>query len=529
MSTPGAPPPPETPRPAPPRFVTELDTLVRARYPLVWLVTWEEQRLEAILGELAESHGKALITWSVGKGFRRVRGGRVPEGSTQPLEALAAVEKLSEPALVVLKDFHPFLTDPVVVRGLRDLAHHLKSTFTTVFVLSPTLAIPVELEKDVSVLDIPLPTYGDLLQLLKEIVTLVRKNKRAEVELSRDDADRLLRAALGLTLSEAENAFAKAIARDGRLSRDDVDLVLEEKRQVIRKSGLLEYFPADASLADVGGLVTLKRWLDGRGKAFSEAARKFGLPEPKGLLLLGVQGCGKSLTAKAIAAQWGLPLLRLDLGRIFSSYIGSSEENLRRAIRVAESVAPVVLWVDEIEKGLSGAGGSGNADSGVSARVFGGLLTWLQEKSAPVFVVATANQIANLPPELLRKGRFDEIFFIDLPAAPERREILAIHVKKRGRDPAAYDLDALAAATEGFSGAELEQAVLAGMYEAFAAGTELAQVHLERAAAESLPLSTTMREEIHRLRAWARTRTRPASDAPPPEPKPPAPGAATVE
>jgi AAA+ superfamily predicted ATPase len=428
---------------------------------------------------------------------------------------------------VVLKDFHPFLTDPVVARGLRDLGQHLKSTFTTVFVLSPTLAIPVELEKDISVLDIPLPTYGDLLQLLKEIVNLVRKNKRAEVELTKDDADRLLRAAQGLTLSEAENAFAKAIARDGRLSRDDVDLVLEEKRQVIRKSGLLEYFPADASLADVGGLVTLKRWLDRRGAAFSEAARKFGLPEPKGLLLLGVQGCGKSLTAKAIAAHWRLPLLRLDLGRIFSSYIGSSEENLRRAIRVAESVAPVVLWVDEIEKGLSGAGGSGNADSGVSARVFGGLLTWLQEKTAPVFVVATANQIANLPPELLRKGRFDEIFFIDLPAAPERHEILAIHVKKRGRDPAAYDLDALAAATEGFSGAELEQVVLAGLYEAFAAGTELAQVHLQRAAAESLPLSTTMREEIHRLRTWASTRTRPASDAPPPQPSS-APGAGTV-
>ena len=506
-----------------PRFVQELDTLVRARYPLVWLVTWEEQRLEAILGGLADSHGKQLLTWSVGRGFRRPPGARTPppEGGEEPLAALRAVEKLGEPSLVVLKDFHPFLQDPVVVRALRDLAQHLKSTFTTLFVLSPTLSIPVELEKDVSVLDVPLPTYRDLLQLLKEIVELVRRNRRAEVALSKDDADQLLRAAQGLTLSEAENAFAKAIATDGRLSRDDVELVLEEKRQVIRKSGLLEYFPADARLADVGGLGHLKRWLDRRGAAFSEAARQFGLPEPKGLLLLGVQGCGKSLTAKAIAAQWRLPLLRLDLGRIFSSYIGSSEENLRRAIRVAESVAPVVLWVDEIEKGLSGAGGPGNADSGVSARVFGGLLTWLQEKTAPVFVVATANQIANLPPELLRKGRFDEIFFIDLPAAPERREILDIHLRKRRRDPARFDLAALDAATEGFSGAELEQAVVAGLYEAFAEGGELSQAHLARAVAESLPLSTTMREEIHRLRAWALDRTRPASDAPPPLPGPP--------
>jgi SpoVK/Ycf46/Vps4 family AAA+-type ATPase len=281
---------------------------------------------------------------------------------------------------------------------------------------------------------------------------------------------------------------------------------------VIRKSGLLEYFAADARLRDVGGLASLKRWLDRRGAAFSEAARKFGLPEPKGLLLLGVQGCGKSLTAKAIAAQWGLPLLRLDMGRIFSGLVGSSEENLRRAIQVAESVAPVVLWVDEIEKGLSGSQSSGVSDGGVSARVFGTLLTWLQEKTAPVFVVATANRIEQLPPELLRKGRFDDTFFIDLPAPAERREILEIHLAKRGRDPARYALDLLADRTAGMSGAEIEQAVISGLYEAFAEGKELEQGHLERAVAESLPLSTTMAEEIARLREWARSRTRPASD-----------------
>jgi SpoVK/Ycf46/Vps4 family AAA+-type ATPase len=290
-----------------------------------------------------------------------------------------------------------------------------------------------------------------------------------------------------------------------------VPLVLEEKRQVIRKSGLLEYFAADARLADVGGLASLKTWLSRRRNAFGEAARTFGLPEPKGLLLLGVQGCGKSLTAKAVAASWELPLLRLDMGRIFSGLVGSSEENLRRAIRVAESVAPVVLWVDEIEKGLSGMGGSGTADAGVSARVFGALLTWLQEKTAPVFVVATANRIEALPPELLRKGRFDEIFFIDLPEAAERAEILGIHLAKRRRDPAAFQLPALAERTGGFSGAELEGLVLAALYDAFAEGTELAQRHLEAALGETLPLSVTMREEIARVRDWARTRTRPAS------------------
>jgi AAA+ superfamily predicted ATPase len=510
MAAPGDAPP--DPVRVPPRFVRELDTLVRARYPLVWLVTSEELRLEAILAELAKSHGKALLGWSATKGLRRATGtkGPLPEGAS-PLEALAAIERLAEPSLVVLKDFHPYLADPQVTRALRELAHGLKSTYTTVILLSPTLALPPELEKEVSVLDVPLPTYRDLLDLLREIVGVVRRSGRAKVELTNDDADALVNAALGLTLSEAESAFAKAIATDGRLSRDDVPLVLEEKRQVIRKSGLLEYFAPDAALGDVGGLAALKTWLDRRGAAFSEAARRFGLPEPKGLLLLGVQGCGKSLTAKAIAAQWRLPLLRLDMGRIFSGLVGSSEENLRKAIHVAESVAPVVLWVDEIEKGLSGSQSSGVSDGGVSARVFGSLLTWLQEKTAPVFVVATANRIEGLPPELLRKGRFDEIFFIDLPAAPERREILDIHLRKRRRDPAAFDTGALAARAEGFSGAELEAAVVSALYDAFAERAELGQAHLEHAVAASLPLSVTMREDIARLRDWARTRTRPAS------------------
>jgi AAA+ superfamily predicted ATPase len=524
MDRPAVPPAPPANAPRP-RFVEELDVRVRARYPLLYLVTSEEQRLEAILAGLAETHGKALLGWSISRGFRRLggsRAGAVPEGAKEPLAALAAIEKLSEPSLVVLADFHPYLGDPAVVRALRELAHALKSTYTTVVLLSPILVIPPEIEKEVSVLDVPLPGYRDLLQLLKEIVGVVRQGNRARVELDKHDADQLIKAAQGLTLSEAENAFARAIAADGRLSRDDVPLVLEEKRQVIRKSGLLEYYPSDEKLADVGGLDALKGWLARRGAAFSEAARRFGLPEPKGLLLLGVQGCGKSLTAKAIAAQWSLPLLRLDMGRIFSGLVGSSEENLRRAIQVAESVAPVVLWIDEIEKGLAGIHSSATSDGGVTARVAGTLLTWLQEKTAPVFVVATSNRIEQLPPELLRKGRFDDIFFIDLPALPERREIFDIHVRKRGRDPAAYDLDLLARRAEGFSGAEIEQAVISALYDAFAEGKELDPTHLGRAVAEALPLSTTMREEIGRLREWARTRTRAASLAAA-EPVPPAP------
>src|SRR3954468_15618265 len=359
--------------PGTPRFVSDLDTLIRARYPLIYLVSWEEQRLDAILQDVAQNHGKALLTWSVTRGLRRVgaRTVAVNDASRDPIEALRAIGKLTDASLVVLKDFHPYLDNPAVVRALRELGQDLKSTYTTVILLSPTMVIPTELEKEISVLDVPLPTFRDLLQLLKEIIAVVRQGNKARVDLTREQAEQLIKAAQGLTLSEAENAFAKAIANDGVLDKDDIRLVLDEKRQVIRKSGLLEFVNVDDGLGQVGGLDELKGWLNGRTGAFGEAARRFGLPHPKGLLLLGVQGCGKSLTAKAIATQWALPLLRLDLGRIFSSLIGSSEENLRRAIRVAESVSPAVLWIDEIEKGLAGNSGAAVTDSGVSARVFG--------------------------------------------------------------------------------------------------------------------------------------------------------------
>jgi SpoVK/Ycf46/Vps4 family AAA+-type ATPase len=348
------------------------------------------------------------------------------------------------------------------------------------------------------------------MQLLRDIARLVTKNRKATVELNAVQAESLVAAAHGLTLAEAENAFAKAIAQDNRLDGSDLRLILDEKSQVIRKSGLLEYYDTDQAIADVGGLATLKTWLKRRQNAFSDAARDFGLPSPKGLLLLGVQGCGKSLTAKAIATSWKLPLVRLDMGRIYSGLVGSSEENLRKAIRAVESLAPVVLWVDEVEKGLAGANGGGG-DTGVSARVFGTLLTWLQEKTSPVFVVATANRIESLPPELLRKGRFDEIFFVDLPTEAEREEIIKIQLRKRKRDPAGFPIAELAKATVNFSGAEIEQLVVAGLYDAFADSVELTPAHLFAAAKETPPLAVTMAEDVARLREWARTRTRPAT------------------
>jgi ATP-dependent 26S proteasome regulatory subunit len=494
-----------------PRFIRELETMVRARYPLIYLVSHEEQRVDAVVAELCQRHGKQHFEWSITLGLGVHRPGRVRvEESVEPLAALTSAAKLRDGALIVLKDFHRYLDRDEVVRALRELGHALKTTQSSVLILSPVMTIPPELEKDISVIDVPLPTTDELKMLLKDIYGILKKGNKVEAQLSHDDADLLVKAAHGLTLNEAENAFAKAIALDNRLDVNDVKVVLDEKRQVVRKSGLLEYHPTDESLDGVGGLDGLKLWLSRRKNAFGQAARDFGLPEPRGLLMLGVQGCGKSLTAKAIAAQWRLPLVRLDMGRIFSGLIGSSEENVRKAIKMAEGLAPVVLWMDEIEKGLAGASGGGS-DTGVAARVVGTLLTWLQEKTEPVFVVATANRIDALPPELLRKGRFDEIFFVDLPTEAERLDVFNIHLARRNRDVAKFDLSALAKQSNGFSGAEIEQAIVSAMYDAFADGTDITSEHLVRALKETVPLSRTMAEEIGALRAWAKVRTRPAT------------------
>jgi SpoVK/Ycf46/Vps4 family AAA+-type ATPase len=312
-------------------------------------------------------------------------------------------------------------------------------------------------------------------------------------------------------LGEAENVFAKIIVKDERLSGDDVNEVFAEKQQIIRKSGLLEYYATSERFSNVGGMSVLKDWIDKRAVAFTPEARAFGLAAPKGILMLGVQGCGKSLCAKAVSNQWQLPLLRFDMGRMFGSLVGSSEENVRRAISVAESVAPAILWVDEIDKAFAGSQGSGATDGGTTARVFGTFLTWLSEKSAPVFVVATANDISQLPPELLRKGRLDEIFFVDLPSREERIEVFRIHLQKRGREAAAFDLGALADHSKDFSGAEIEEAINSALYDAFYARKELNTEHVLTALGQTVPLAKTMDEQINRLRSWAEGRARNAS------------------
>jgi len=497
----------------------QIDVLIRARYPILYVISWEESRVMAALRELVAQQNKRFWVWSETMGLQSGSLGTAPaapdEGSRDPLRVLEAIRTATEPSVFLLRDFHPFLSPnsyqhaSAVIRKLRDLTHRLRTSYVTVIILSPLLRLPDELEKDVTVVDYALPGPEELGGLLDQALDSLNRAGEAAT-LTPAEREQILKATAGMTLAEAENVFAKCIVERRGF---DVDLIIAEKEQLIRKSGLLEYFHTAESLGDVGGLDLLKQWLRGRGKAFSERARQFGLPEPRGLLLLGVQGCGKSLTAKAVASLWRLPLLRLDVGRIFSAYIGSSEENIRKAIKIAEALSPTVLWVDEIEKGLAGTQSSSASDAGTTSRVFGTLVTWMQEKTAPVFVVATANDISQLPPELLRKGRFDEIFFVDLPAGKERRQIFAIHVRRRGRDPQQYDLEQLAREADGFSGAEIEQAVISALYRAFERGDEVTTGDIVHSMKETVPLSVTVSENIEELREWARLRARPASSA----------------
>jgi len=499
-------------------FAVELETLIRARYPIIYLVSSEEMRVQSLVLEIARKRQKKVFEWSCSTGM-------VPAGTSlqsqklrntatkDPLVALDQVIEQVEPAIFIFKDFHPFLTrnNFPVTRKLKEIALHLKNSFKTILLISPLMEIPAELEKEITVLNHPLPAREDLSELLDKIIADVKQFKQVKIDLDDAGRERLLSAALGLTLGEAENVFARIIVQDERLTGDDVNEVFAEKQQIIRKSGLLEYCATTESFAHVGGLAVLKEWLTKRAVAFTGEARAFGLSSPKGILMLGVQGCGKSLCAKAVSNLWQLPLLRFDMGRMFGSLVGSSEENVRRAIAVAESVAPAILWVDEIDKAFAGSRASGAVDGGTTARVFGTFLTWLSEKTAPVFVVATANDISQLPPELLRKGRLDEIFFVDLPSRAERAEIFRIHLERRGRAAAQFEIEALADASGEFSGAEIEEAINSALYDAFYARQELTTGHILSALTQTVPLAKTMDEQISALRGWAEGRARNAS------------------
>ena len=480
-------------------FEKQLDTYLRARFTLIVLMTHEEQRALEVIEEMCETTRRTCVTWDGADGFHWLANssGSLPS-ARDPMTALDQIDKWDPAAstLFVLMDFHDYWMNAQVRRKLRNLAHRMKFTKSSILVLTPNTRVPDELKDEVVLENFPLPDNERLQQVLNRLV----ETSGARVNLPPLGQEKLVQAALGLTASQAQRVFSKAIVgKEGVLDDRDIDLVTEEKKQIIRESEALEFYPSSGSPEDVGGLKVLKDWLRLRERAFSSKARDYGLPMPKGIALLGIPGTGKSLTAKMISGLWRLPLLRLDVGALFGSLVGESEERTRRALNLAETIAPCILWIDEMEKALA----HGGLDSGTSTRVFGNILTWMQEKQAPVFVVATANDISSLPPELLRKGRFDEIFFLDLPTYEERKEIFRVHIQKRRRLPQDYNLELLASHSEGYVGAEIEQAIIDAMYVGFNDNErEFTTQDILGALERQVPLSVSSREAINALRAW---------------------------
>jgi SpoVK/Ycf46/Vps4 family AAA+-type ATPase len=491
----------------------EINILIQAQYPLIYLVTSEEERTERAIAMIAQakSHQRRVFVWTVTHGIVEYGQSRhVTQHNTISSEAaIQWVIQQKESGIYIFKDLHPFIDSPVTTRWLRDAIASFKGTQKTIILMSPVQQVPIELEKEVVVLDYPMPDLTELNQVLSQQLEQ-SKARRTTTETR----EKLLKAALGLTHDEAEKVYRKAQVKAGRLTEAEVDIVLSEKKQLIRRNGILEYIEEDETLDAVGGLEELKRWLKQRSNAFTERAREYGLPQPKGMLILGVPGCGKSLIAKTTSRLWGLPLLRLDMGRVYDgSMVGRSEANLRNALKTAESISPAILFIDELDKSFAGTTGSSDSDGGTSSRIFGSFLTWMQEKTSPVFVMATANRVERLPGEFLRKGRFDEIFFVDLPTPEERQQIFNIHLSKRRRDITRFDVEQLAKVSDGFSGAEIEQALVAAMYEAFAQDREFTQLDIIAAIKATLPLSRTMTEQVTALRDWARQRARPAASS----------------
>lgn len=499
-------------------FFQNISYMLDARYPVMYVETAEFERFYGHLKNTlsAKAKGYNLYQWNIVKELKRLSltddkasnegdGLRDMEGVLQEIFKRKSNEFHD---VYVLEGVHEFMAQPAIKVWLQRLAEELKFTQNRkhIILLSPILNLPRELEKYVSVLDMPLPTALELERILQKVVL------DAKTTVSPEQREKLVQAAMGMTEMEADLAYCLAWSKT-QLGERAAETVISEKEQIIRKSGILEYFSVNEQLRDVGGLNNLKDWLKKRGMAFAPAAREFHLSEPRGILLLGVPGCGKSLTAKAIASMWNMPLLRLDIGKVFEGVVGSSEQNIRSAIKTAEAVAPCILWIDEIEKGLAGTASSGSTDSGVTSRVFSTLLTWMQEKKKPVFTVATANSIESLPPELLRKGRFDAIFFVDLPNRDERIDILNIHLTKRGQQWPKENLHLLAEKSIGFNGAELEEVVNDGLFNAFAENPrtpKLQMKHLVKAIEETVILATTMEDRITFLRKWAHQRAIPA-------------------
>lgn len=497
---------------APPRHADkkdELRLLINSRHPLITIETAEENRVEELLHDVAAELAVPLFVWSVTTGLGRPDGAPI-YGSDNPEQALANIALLKGDALFLLKDFARYCENDRVCRRLRELADSFRETRRSIVISAASLKLPPDLDDEAIVFRLSMPDGDELFSVVRDVLSRASREEHISVELDAAGLRQLAKNLAGLTRDEAARTLRMALLARGKAGAQLLDDALEIKRKTLRQEGLLEYIRHQSNFSDVAGLSRLKEWLRKRRGALTPEGQQFGLEAPKGILITGVQGCGKSLAAKAVAGEWGFDLARLDAGALYDKYIGESEKHLRKALDLAQQLAPIVLWIDEIEKGFAASSAGSDVDAGLSQRILATFLTWLQDRESGVFIAATSNNIASLPPELLRKGRFDEIFFVDLPNAEARTALFALHLKKRGRDAGGFDLPRLAAASDGFSGAEIEQAIVSGLYTAFSQKQQLSTDILLGELRATQPLSVTRAEDIAALRAWARDRAVPA-------------------
>jgi AAA+ superfamily predicted ATPase len=483
----------------------ELELLLTSRFPIIFIETHEEARALALLCRCAQRRSLPLQRWTVTTGLQ-TPGSAKAAGTHDPAVALRQVAASPSAGVFVWLDFHPFLDNPVHVRLLKEIAVDYERVPRTLVLMGHQSVIPAEIEKLCATFTLSLPDKDAVMAIVKsEVAAWQSRHEDKELQGEREVFELMLRHLSGMPEVDVRRLVRQAFQDDGLLSRDDMPRLIKQKHTLLARDSVLSFEIDTARFADVAGLSNLKSWLDRRRSAFLGELQAGGLEAPKGIMLLGVQGCGKSLAAKAVAGAWGVPLMRLDFGALYNKFLGETERNLREALKAADAMAPCVLWIDELEKGVSGS--NSPSDGGESRRILGGLLTWMAERKSRVFIVATSNDIEALPPELVRKGRLDEIFFVDLPTSSAREEILRIHLGRRRFDASQFNLAQLSLQTAGFSGAEIEQAVIAAMYEASSTQVALNTEHIVAEVVRTRPLSVVMAEKIAYLRAWAQDRT----------------------
>jgi len=487
----------------------ELRLLVNSHHPIIAVETPEEERLEQLLLDVAAELAVPLYTWSVTSGLAKAPGAPI-YNTDSPEQAVANIALIQGDAIFLLKDFARYCDNDRVCRRLRELAEKFRAERRSIVITAAALQLPPDLHGDSVPFELGLPTADELLQGVKNVLGEMNRTQQIPIALDITGIAQLAQNLVGLPQEEAMRALRMCILARRRIDTGLLDAALDAKRDALRSDGLLETVRRDASFADVAGLKRLRDWIAKRKSALTPEGRRFGLEPPKGILITGVQGCGKSLAARSVAGEWGYEMARLDAGALYDKFIGESEKKLQKALELAQKLAPMVLWIDEIEKAFASAGSSSDADAGLSQRLLATLLTWMQDRESGVFLAATSNNISALPPEMLRKGRFDEIFFVDLPSAEVRNALFALHLKKRGRDVASFDLARLAAVSEGFSGAEIEQAIVSGLYTAFAQKQQLSTEILIGEIRGTQPLSVTRAEDIQAIRNWAKNRAVPA-------------------